>query len=380
MITIIEPVRVALEHQAFNASLLQAVVAAYPGESVEFWAEPGHLQSVAQSLPVDLPISYFPLVIAPRRGNIWQRLRADFSAARLGLNRAKSPQQRVIFSSVTIPLLWACKALCYLPLSHRLGAIVHGGLAELRWNPRFNFFKRWTSLRWAMAIAPQWLSFWVLEQSIADALPRFAPELAGRFAVFPHPLPPDLVDVVHEPPRQPVVIGLLGLATPQKGLLRFLNVATALQGRGAEFHLVGRVHQDWRTEVAGRLGVLSQQPESVPMPRQLFVERARRLTYGAFFFDGEHYSLTASGVLLDCIALGIPLLGCRHPLFTALEAEVGEIGHFCRPGEEMALVNEVINNFDPIRHRRQSEAMLRLREPRMITALAVRLRELLAPR
>lgn len=80
------------------------------------------------------------------------------------------------------------------------------------------------------------------------------------------------------------------------------------------------------------------------MPRPLFVERARRLTYGAFFFDGEHYSLTASGVLLDCIALGIPLLGCRHPLFTALEEEVGEIGHFCQPGEETAMVEQVINH------------------------------------
>ncbi len=381
MITIIEPVRTALEHQAFNASLLQATVAAYSGETVEFWAEPDHLQYVSQSLSAELPISYCPLVIAPRRGNIWQRLRADWAAANFALNRAKGPEQRVIFSSVTVPLLWACAVLgCLKPSSHRLGGVVHGGLAELRWRPRFNLFKRWTSLRWAMAMAPKWLSFWVLEQSIADALPRFAPELASRFAVFPHPLPPDLADIVHEPPQQPLAIGLLGLATPQKGLLRFLNVATALQARGAEFHLVGRIHQDWRAKVANQLTALVQQPETIPMPRPLFVERARRLTYGAFFFDGEHYSLTASGVLLDCIALGIPLLGCRHPLFTALEEEVGEIGHFCEAGEEVQMVADLIANFDPARHGAQCAAMRRLRHQRSVEALAERIDQLLSAR
>ncbi|MBQ1783470.1 MAG: hypothetical protein II007_07445 [Gammaproteobacteria bacterium] len=264
--------------------------------------------------------------------------------------------------------------------SHQVGAVLHGGLAELRWRPKFNLWKRWTGLRWALANSPDWMRFWVLEPSIAEALVRFAPELVARFAVFPHPLPPDLVGVEHQAPQAPLTIGLLGLATPQKGLLRFLAISEALQGKGAEYHLVGRIHQEWRSRVEGRLGVLARKPEQQPMARELFVSRARQLSYAAFFFDGEHYALTASGVLLDCIAMGIPLLGCRHPLFTALEAEVGEIGHFCQPGEETAMVDQVITSFDPVRHRQQCEAMLRLREPRMIAALAARLQGLLPPR
>lgn len=380
MFFVIEPVRLGAEHLVFNSALLQSVAEAFPNEKIEFWAHQSHLDKISTAISPALQITLKAISVAPRRGTLWQRLGPDRAIANQ-MFTAVTPADRVIFSSITASLLLALRFnVRRLNSKYQLGAVVHGGLSELRWRPRFNLFKRWTSLRSAMATVPKWLSFWVLEQSIADALPRFAPELASRFAVFPHPLPPDLVDLIHEPPQQPLTIGLLGLATPQKGLLRFLNVASALRGRAAKFHIVGRIHQDWRAKVAEQLVVLQQQPEAEPMPRPLFVERARRLTYGAFFFDGEHYSLTASGVLLDCIALGIPLLGCHHPLFTALEKEVGEIGHFCQPGEEVALVEEVINNFDPIRHRRQSEAMLRLRESRKSAALAKRLQALLALR
>lgn len=379
MIIIVEPVRFGLEHQAFNAALLQAVVAAFPTEEVQFWADQSHLDSVAEMVDPVLGVKLVAAAVAPRRASLWQRFGPDSRLVRQALGFARQPGCRVIFSSISIPLLWACR-LAGGGTTHQVGGVLHGGLAELRWRPRFNLWKRWTSLRWALTNGPQWMRFWVLEQSIAEALGRFAPELVSRFAVFPHPLPPDLVSVSHQAPQAPLAIGLLGLATPQKGLLRFLTVAEALQGKRTEFHLVGRVHHDWRNKVEGRLGVLALQPELQPMARELFVSRARQLSYAAFFFDGEHYALTASGVLLDCIALGIPLLGCRHPLFDALEAEVGEIGHFCQPGEETAMVEHAITHFDPVRHRQQCEAMLRLREPRMIAALAERLQGLLSPR
>ncbi len=379
MIIIVEPVRFGLEHQAFNAALLQAVVAAFPAEEVQFWADQSHLDSIAEMVDPALGVELVAVAVAPRRASLWQRLGPDSRLARQAIGCARQSGSRVLFSSITIPLLWACR-LAGGSTAHQVGGVLHGGLAELRWRPRFNLWKRLTSLRWALARCPQWMTFWVLEQSIAEALGRFTPELVSRFAVFSHPLPPDLVAVSHQAPQSPLAIGLLGLATPQKGLLRFLTVAEALHGKGAEFHLVGRVHQDWRSTVEGRLGVLALQPEQQPMPRELFVSRARQLSYAAFFFDGEHYALTASGVLLDCIALGIPLLGCRHPLFSALEAEVGEIGHFCQPGGEAAMVEQVINHFDPVRHRQQCEAMLRLREPRMIAGLAARLQGLLSPR
>lgn len=379
MIIVVEPIRLGLEHLAFNTALLQTVLVAFPDDCVEFWADSSHLAAIAEELGSEPRLTLRPVKVAPRRASLWQRRAPDLALAKAALV-SSGQGNKVIFSSISIPLLWACRFWHGADPAFQIGCVLHGGLAELRWRPKFNLWKRWTGLRWAMSVSPKWLSFWVLEQSIADALPRFAPEVANRFAVFPHPLPPDLVEIVHEPPQQPLAIGLLGLATPQKGLLRFLNVATELRGRGAEFHLVGRIHQDWRVKVASQLTTLAQQPETEPMPRPLFVERARRLTYGAFFFDGEHYSLTASGVLLDCIALGIPLLGCRHPLFTALEAEVGEIGHFCQPGEEVAMVEQLITGFDPTRHRQQSEAMLRLREPRMLSALAERLKGLLVPR
>lgn len=376
MIIIVEPVRLGLEHQAFNAALVQAAVAAFPADEVQFWAEQSHLDSVAEMVDPALGVKLVAVATAPRRASLWQRLGADSRLARQAIGCARRSGCRVIFSSVTIPLLWACR-LAGGSTAHQVGGVLHGGLAELRWRPRFNLWKRWISLRWALAKCPRWMTFWVLEQSIAEALGRFAPELVERFSVFPHPLPPDLVGVRHQPPIVPLAIGLLGLATPQKGLLRFLAVAEAFYSRGAEFHLVGRIHDEWRGKVEDQLSVLAEPPEVEPMPREIFVQRVSALSYSAFFFEGEHYALTASGVLLDCIALGIPLLACRHPMFQALEEEVGEIGHFCEPGDELAMVAGVISNFDAERYALQSKNMMRLRDSRLPSALSVKMRSLL---
>lgn len=380
MIIIVEPMRLGLEHQAFNAALIQAAVEAFPGQEIQFWADQSHLDSIAEMLGSAHGVRLVAVAISPRRASLWQRVGPDSRLARQALQLAREPGNRLVFSSITIPLLWACRLQMLAKPSHQVGAVLHGGLAELRWRPKFNLWKRWTGLRWALSHSPRWLTFWALEQSIASALQRFAPELAARFGVFPHPLPPDLSMVAsHQPPVAPLAIGLLGLATPQKGLLRFLAVAQELH-RVAAFRLVGRVHQDWRERVADQLAVLDLKPEAAPMARALFVSRVRELTYAAFFFEGEHYALTASGVLLDCIALGIPLLGRRHPLFSELEAEVGEIGHFCEAGEEVQMVAELVANFDPARHAAQCAAMRRLRHQRSVAALAERIDQLLSVR
>lgn len=362
MILVVELFRVGIEHQSFNAALLQSVAAAFPDEPITFWADARHIECVAELIP-SLPVQYRAISVAPRHASFFKRYLIDSKILREAMVQAAAPDNRALFSSVTVPMLWALRLGSFSP-SHQLAAVIHSGLADLQHSARFNLVRRLLSLRAALLATPSWVRFWVLEQGIYQKLEQLAPALAKRTAVLLHPLPPDLDNREHQGLSCPVRIGLLGLATPQKGLLHFLRLAKAFSGREIAFELVGRVHQSYRQQLTSELHYLDSMPVEAPLPRAEFVARIKRLSYAAFFFDGNHYSLTASGVLLDCIALGIPLLGRRHPHFEQLQANVGEIGCFCEPGGEVAMVEALLANPDQARYQAQCQAMRRLADER----------------
>lgn len=172
----------------------------------------------------------------------------------------------------------------------------------------------------------------VLEQSILDSITARDAELASGISVFPHPLPPDLLD---EPPSRsidtdaPIKIGLLGLCTPQKGLFRFLELAKyakSSQVNRLEFEIIGRLHKDVISRAEPYMQYLHRPPANKIMPREEFVAAASNLHFAVFLFDGNYYNVTASGVSLDCIALGVPVIADSSELIHRLEREVGPIG------------------------------------------------------
>ena len=47
-----------------------------------------------------------------------------------------------------------------------------------------------------------------------------------------------------------------------------------------------------------------------------------------FLWQSDYYELTPSGILLDCIGLGVPMVGRRSEAIAALEARYGACGLF----------------------------------------------------
>jgi hypothetical protein len=362
MLLIVEPLRQGAEHQVFNAVLIETARAAFPDEPIEFRADPDHLAAVQAALPPGLGVHFRPLDVPGRRASVLGRARADMALVGELMALEGRGDLRLLFSSVTVPMLWAF-ARAERP-RRPVPVVLHGGLADIQWVPRFNLPRRMLSLRRAMSMAPPWLRFLVLDRAIVDVMNDIDPALAARLEAFPHPVPSNYEPRSSLPGADPLAVGLLGLATPQKGLLPFVELAEAFRGRpDVRFELVGRLHADLPEDVSRRARALGTAPDG-RLPREEFIRRVGALTFAAFFFDLEHYGLTASGVLLDCIAMGIPLVGYRHPALLALQREAGDIGHFCDPGQERRLIEDVAAAFDPARYRAQCEAMLRVRAAR----------------
>lgn len=260
-------------------------------------------------------------------------------------------------------------------------AVLHGGLAQDLRVPRFNCFERAISLRNAMKSSPANIRFAVLETPISKELVRRVPDLDGRVSVLPHPLPTDLM--FHEPveekdKKDAVHVGLLGLCTPQKGLFRFLRLAKYAHDNGVSgvrFEIVGRLHEDSVSAARPFMNYLWRQPSADRVPRHEFVRSVSILDYGAFLFEGNHYEMTASGVLLDCVGLGVPLVKSENILFRSLEAEVGKIG-LTLPEEPEAAIRQIMEDSNES-YRLMRENIMALRGCRGGEATGQRIRDIL---
>ena len=334
MIIVCEPVRHGLEHQAVNSAMLNGLLEVLAGEPIHFIADPSHLATLLPDISASNAAHLHTKAVSlpPRHASPYRRFGDDVRMARYTLRLAREHAARaVIFFSVTQSLLYALSVLgTATPRTTFLG-IMHGGLAELA--PRRGRFARFVprGLRLAMSLATKrQLRFVVLEEAIRTQLHRIAPRIAEKTLVLPHPLPADVQPIpdsdAHE---QPARLGLLGLATPQKGLFVFAECARRFRQKQpgqVEFHCIGRVHADARERIASFLDYFRTQPASAPLERARYRELLGSMDYACFFFAGGHYDLTASGALLDCIAAGLPIIGRRNALLDSIESRFGPIG------------------------------------------------------
>jgi len=169
----------------------------------------------------------------------------------------------------------------------------------------------------------------VLEAGIeAEFAARF-PDLAGAVRLWPHPLPLPLPSATVAATAGPIRgtgnrprIGFLGWTGGDKGFGAFLAAARDFAGT-AEFHAIGH---GGPVDGAAGLGGLATAPRADFWPRAEYVRRAAALDFVCMFYDARAYRFVASGVLMDALALGIPVIAPDIPLLARIAAQHGEIG------------------------------------------------------
>ncbi len=79
------------------------------------------------------------------------------------------------------------------------------------------------------------------------------------------------------------------------------------------------------------MAFLSEMPGTERMSRDEYINRLKNLHFVCLFYD-KYYEFSASGVLMDSIAWGKPIVATRLPIFENLENLYGDIGYLCRNG------------------------------------------------
>lgn len=356
MIHVVEFYRTGIEHLAFNTATIKAIQSAYPEQLLKVYGEPDLLAALECELAGVDAIEFVPIKIAARNTSKWRRIGRDFSVIKK-LKKLMAAEDKCVLLSVSPA---ATLALVLLRLKQKLLAVIHANLAVTTRRPKYNIAERWFRERALIQFLPRSTQFCVLEQGAAATATEMMPELSGRLGVIPHPVPEDVSAKPAGPVGKPINIGLCGLITPQKGLNQMESLAQQFHGRGAAFHLCGRLHQQLAARGVEGADNFNTLPSSDRIERNAFVAHMASLDLGAFFFTGQYYQLTASGVLLDFMALGLPLFGYRNTAIEAIEAEFGVIGWFCEPGAESTLLESLLN--------RDIDACYQLRRDNLLAA------------
>ena len=348
MIAVVEPVCAGLEHVPINTSMLQVISAAFPGAPLAVSGDAGHLSELANSVgdAVAQATRWRSSRIPPRRAEFGGRLAVELSLIASAARGAEgaTPRLLVLLSGtastiVAVKLLRAAGRL-RVPVQF----VLHGAAADLSgWRSR-NPLRRVTDLRSAVAMPPRRrIQYVVLEEAILERITHEHPRLGRDF---------------------------VGLATRQKGFDVFLQLAERLTRRHpgrVEFHAIGSRPI---SEAAVETPFLATAPSATKLSRAEYLDLARRLHYVCLPYQGSHYELTASGVLLDAIANALPVIASRTPTVDRL-FEGAEPGHCSRDTDDMErAIEEGIVGLTQERYAREVADMAGWQRSRLPATLA----------
>ncbi|NUZ05166.1 glycosyltransferase [Piscinibacter koreensis] len=364
--------------------MVRVVRCAFPDEPIAFHGAASHIEHVRAALGGNVDgIAWHDADVAPRRASTRERWRRDLALLhRVVRENARAGSGGHLLSLQTIPtVLLPAAALRISGLARRpILGVLHGYLNEaLGWRSR-NPLVRAIDMRSALDIAAPRVGLIALETGIADAVAASMPQVGARIATLRHPLPEvEPHDTAGAAP--PVRIGFLGLATRAKGFDAFVaaaRAAKALHGDAVEFHAVGRFPPGSEWNVGELQAFLATLPSAEPVPRERFDQALASWHYVCLPYRADHYTLSASGVLLDALAHGKPIIAGATPAVREVFAE-GHPGVLVADLDRLAqAIDEVIATFSVERWEAEKAAMRRARERRTPERLAEDYRALVA--
>lgn len=369
-------------HVPFNAGLLAAIRAAFPTEDLAFHGAETHIEQLKKHVGPTLADSIVwkeirPVQPGPTYG---QRFIAELSIIQhLFREVSHSTTSRLILTSAFPSTVLAMKvARWFRSKGPAVQMVLHGlsgVIGKRHRHPRLRLQDMKTALTLFGNYRMQYL---VLEESIRETVVKSVPQLRGTIEAFPHPVSPvegaaDILDL-----SEPIRFGLLGTALKSKGYPLFVDAAnaiTALYGRRAEFHVIGRCPE----ESKGVKGTeaLATRPAGSQLTREDFVRGVQPLHFVVLPYEVAPYTLSASGVLLDAIAWQKPVVARRMPTFEAMFEKHGDIGYLFSDDPELTcVIQQILQEADVSRYRRQALTLRDARKSRDPETLAAAYREL----
>jgi glycosyltransferase involved in cell wall biosynthesis len=363
-------------HVPFNAGLLATIQTAFPKERIVFLAAAAHIEELRKEVGQPLANSI-----------VWQELSSPapgtpyinrfFVELRIIVNLLamlpRDATSRLVLTSAYPSTVLALKvSRCFRAIRNPVQIVLHGmsGVIGKRYR---NPLRRCQDMKTALTVLGNAnIQYLVLEESIRDTVLKHLPSLCGKIEALEHPISPSEGSSQTIDLSEPIRFGFLGLADKPKGFPLFLTLANhviAKYGHCVEFHAIGRFPENG-APVNG-VEVLATKPGITRMSRADFIRGVLPLHFVVLPHEAVSYTVTASGVLLDAIALGKPVIARKIPIFEEMFERHGDIGYlFCNDSELTPIVEKILQTIDKSRYRTQVLNLLRARKSRAPETLA----------
>jgi glycosyltransferase involved in cell wall biosynthesis len=387
MFIVCESIAWGMEHVPFNTSLLRTIRYAFPDDTIRFYGEESHIGYIKEQMGAEFDgsILWESLTLPPRHAGFYRRIFSDFKRINFLLNKLDEHSvKHTLVTSANRSTLWAIKLL--VNTAHKdkkVQAIIHGDFYPLSFRRALKHLSplhRISSMKTTLKlIGYRRIQQVVLEEAVRDSVIREIPSLKNYVSVLDHPIPVDEHLREDNWLRVPIHFGFLGHVTERKGFSQYLNVAADIskqfQGE-VKFHVIGRIPERYKHLDPSELSFLGDLPDTKRLNRSEYIHKINKLHFVCMFFD-EAYEYTASGVLLDSIAFGKPLIATRLTTLKSLENRYGDIGYLCEPHEIVETISSIVKQKDSDRYKRQVSNMLRIKESRSPATLSIKYRELI---
>ena len=369
-------------HVPFNAGFLATIRAAFPTEDLSFVGAAAHIEELKQEVghPLASSISWRQVTPPSRRSGYGSRFVRELEMLRGLLNNiSHASTSRLVLTSAQPSTVLALKVARWFGSNHPPVQIVLHWLSGVVGKRYRRPIRRLQDMKTALSLLGNWgIQYVVLEQSIRDRVEKSLPFLSDKVVALDHPISPNEGESQSIDFSEPFRFGFLGLANKQKGYPLFLELAnhiTARYGRRAEFHAVGRCPQNG-APVNGT-EVLATKPRLRRMTRADFVQGVTPLHYIVLPHEATRYALAASGVLLDAIAWGKPVIARKIPIFEAMFQRHGDIGYlFSEDAELKYIVEQILQTADKSRYYAQVLNLRTARKSRAPETLAASYRDI----
>lgn len=388
VVTLIEPVCRGSEHAPFNAAFTLAVLEAahqlssHSRPALNFFGDDDHIQELSATLGNPLyrdRIAWTGVPIPSKATSFFRRMVREVVLLRYLLRKHSSLGTPVFLMCADKSTILAAKIARYLSCpEQKMCIVMHGRLAELsnEWRPR-NPLNRLDTLRFALSFGTNKnIHYITLETSIEENLLRILPFLSGHTFTVPHPIPLD------EQPDRPLTfsppfnIAFLGATREEKGFGAFLNMAKAAydEQRPFRFHVIGRQVDGYSRD---NDLYFTTPPFASALDRKLFSRLLSQMHYVCLPYNPSHYSLSASGALLDAIANLKPIIALRNQTLDDLCKCYGSIGYLCCTPEDLPdVLREIGSSISGDEYMQQMENIEKIRRARSPVALSSRIGEL----
>jgi glycosyltransferase involved in cell wall biosynthesis len=332
-IVVVEPLCRGLEHVPFNLGFLEVLIRAFPGSQITFLGDDSQLSCVKDVAPDSVlsNVEFESTFLPPRNSkSLFRRIWLENSLFSRLVSLLRIQKSLVVFLSA--PSSSIVNAYYRLPCNSttQIQFVMHGGLSKLkRWRGK-NPLRRLTDDRFLVRrMSGRNFRYILLERTIQKELEIIDKHLAEKSFVLEHPLPSvSKVEAKTLESSRPIKIGFLGTASSQKGFPDFCRLAHGMQQRNPgryEFHVVGSAPTGFKDPSVPMSG-LSTFPAKAKISPTMYSSLVNQLDLVAMPYNESHYASSPSGVLLDAIAYGKPVLANPYPAIVDLFERFGPFG------------------------------------------------------